>query len=117
MHNHPQQLAPGINTEFLGIGPYGIERYVQVATQEAARTIVEGNYVGIVIVIEKTAVDFEYFLIVTKNIIDRSYNSVVGIRNPNNPLFKLPVIEAREFNTRCEPLKCGRHIIIIESQR
>ena len=58
MHNHPQQLAPGINTEFLGIGPYGIERYVQVATQEAARTIVEGNYVRIVIVIEKTAVDF-----------------------------------------------------------
>ena len=66
-------------TELFSIGTHGIKRYDEVAVDGVVVTIVEGYDVSIVVVLQKLAVDFEYFLIVAEEIAYLSHTHTVAL--------------------------------------
>ena len=64
------QFGIVVSAKKLGVGANGVEADEQVATQFVALAIVEGDDVGIVVVLQVLAVHLQYFLVVTEKIGD-----------------------------------------------
>ena len=68
MNNDAVEFVEKWSTYLLSIGGYCIQRYVNISVHARTRTIIKGNNIGIVIVLEKLAVYGKDLLIVAKNI-------------------------------------------------
>ena len=77
MNNDAMKFVEKRRTHLLRIGSNGIQRYVNISIHARARTIIKGNNIGIVIVLEKLTIDGEDLLIVTENIGEFAYGKTM----------------------------------------
>ncbi len=80
-----------------GIGAHGIERDEEVAREAVALTIVESDDVGVVVVLEILAIDFQNFLIVAEYIGNIAHTFSVRFCHPTHPSTCLSPRDARHL--------------------
>lgn len=95
MDNHTQQFRVIRLGELLRIGANGVERNHHITTDATAIAVVEGDDVGVIVVLEKFAVGVEYVLVVSKNIRQRPHPLSERSGNFFNPTRHSLMIELR----------------------
>ena len=70
MHEYAMEFVVIVFAQHLGIGAHGVEGDVEIACQHCASTIVEGDDVGVVVVLEILPIGGENFLVVAEDIVD-----------------------------------------------
>lgn len=87
------QFAPVWLTKLIGIGADSIERYDDIAGYSALVGIIESDYVGIVIMIEKLAVDLQYLFVVAEKVAYLPHSPALPGRYVEYPFFDGGIIE------------------------
>mgnify|MGYP007099946526 CR=1 FL=1 len=100
VNNNAKQLARIITTESISIASHCIKGNINVSSQEAAGTVVEGNNICKIVMLKKLPVHTEYLIIIAEDIVQSICNTIVRIRNLSNPLFKQLIIKIRAFDAR-----------------
>ena len=72
-------------SEELGIGAYGVERNHNIAVEHIVFTIVEGDDIGIIVVLQELPVHFKNMFVVTEQITHFAYLLSIGGGNAANP--------------------------------
>lgn len=88
MDDDAKKLAVVGDTEPSGVASYGVERDVDVAPEETASAVIEGDYIRKVVMLKKLAVDAEDFCVVAEDIVERVCDTVVRLSHLGNPLLK-----------------------------
>ena len=83
--NHSEQFGSGIHAESFGIAGHGVDADEHVAAQQLPGAVVESYNVGVVIVVEKAAVDLKNCLVVAEYIAQCACNASMAFRNTGYP--------------------------------
>ena len=75
-----------------------IKRDINVAIYACARAIIEGNNVGIVVVLEKLLIDGKDLLIVAEDVVEFAYGVAVLGSGTLDPLFDFSAVNGRHFD-------------------
>ena len=105
VHDNPVKLAPIRFADSLGISAYSVERYKHIAAYHLATRGVEGDYVGIIIVIEETAVNVDNLGIIAKDIRQLADYPAVVLGHLDNPALDKSKVEPGHINATGKPLK------------
>ena len=68
MDDDAVQLVVVLLAKLLGIGAHGVERYHDVAANDARLVVVEGYDVGVIVVAQVLVVYLKYLLVVHKHV-------------------------------------------------
>ena len=99
-HNTHKFLIISTLKEF-SIAFYRVERYKHVARYALAATVVEGDDIGVIIVLQELAIYFENLLIVAEDVSKVANRAPMILRNLRNPLIYSRLINLREFHSLC----------------
>ena len=77
-----------------GIGCNGVERYVNIAIHACARSIIKGDDVGIVVVLEKLLIDGENLLIIAEDIVEVAYGIAILSCGALDPLLDFAEVDS-----------------------
>lgn len=80
------------------VGSDCIKRYIYVTIYARARAIIEGNNVGIVVVLEKLLIDGKDLLIVAEDVVEFAYGVAVLGSGTLDPLFDFSAVNGRHFD-------------------
>ena len=69
VHEHAVQLFVVGTAEEFGVRAHRIERNIEIARKYIGCAVVEGDDVGVIVVLKITTVHIEDFLIVAKNVV------------------------------------------------
>lgn len=114
---HAVQLREIRGAYALGIRGHSIERNEHVSAYELASAIIEGDYVCIVVVAQKLAIDFNDAVIVAKHIGDVTKDAAMLTRHIRYPLLYAGIVDSREVNVLIIPKNRVWHKVKINSQR
>ena len=78
MDDDAMQLAIVRFTQLLGIGAYGVQREKKVAREDVVDRIVEADVVGVVVVVEKLAVDLQDALVAAEDLVHLPHSHPVA---------------------------------------
>ena len=98
MDYNSQQLAIIVNAKLLGVALDGVERDHHVAADAVAVAVVKGDYVGIVVVLEKLPVGSKDVLVVTEYLGQGTHVLVVIAGNSLYPFLHLIDVDGRHLN-------------------
>ena len=82
-----------IDAELFGIGTDRIQRNENIAVERGGCGIIESDDIGIVVVPEELAVDFEFAFIGTEDIIDVAYSKAIAGGHGFNPTDDSALVE------------------------
>ena len=105
MHYHTVQLGTIVGPDKLRVCTNGIERYKHIAGYSAPACIVEGNNIGIVVVLQKLPVNFYNFIVVTEKISQRAKYAAMQSGNLSNPGLQTAPVNVGELHPVGNPLK------------
>jgi hypothetical protein len=95
MDDDTVQLVDERCADLLGVGGNRVERYIDIAVYTCARSIIKGDYVGIVVVLEKFSVDGQNLLVVAEDIVEVAYRVAVLSCGALDPLLDFADINGR----------------------
>ena len=84
-------------TNHLGIAANGVERDENISVDRRFGGVVEGDGVGVVVVLEELPIDFELAFIRAKNVVNFAHLVAVVGRHDANPAADEPRVEHRHF--------------------
>ena len=87
--------------ELLGVGPNGVEAYEEVARYLVFGGLVEGDYIGVVVVPEVLAVYLQNFFVRAEDVADVSGLFPVGLRHCLYPKRYGVLIDGRKGGVFC----------------
>lgn len=87
MNEHTVEFVVIVFTQHLGIGAHGIEGDVEVACQHCSCTIIKGDDVGVVVVLEILPISGEYLFVIAEDIVDFSQSAIVLRSDTAQPGF------------------------------
>ena len=90
-----QLLLVGL-VEPLGIEAHGVEADEEVARDDSGCTVIKGDDVCVVVVLQKLAVDAQDFLIIHKDVGDVAHLATVGGSHSLNPSHDGSLVDGRE---------------------
>ena len=85
VYDNTVQLLVVLSALLLGVGAHGVERYHDVAVQPVALCVVEGDNVGVEVVLQVLPVHLQYLLVVGEEIAYLAYPLAVGGGHSLNP--------------------------------
>ena len=88
MDDDTVQLLLESAAEILGVLPYPVDAYQNVARNDVAFHIVESDDVGISIVVEVLAVDLQNIFVVAKKVTDVPYPLFLFLHHLGDPFFE-----------------------------
>ena len=94
MDDDTVQLVDERCADLFGVGGNCVERYIYIAVYTCARGIIKGNYVGIVIVLEKFSVDGQNLLVVAEDIVEVAHRVAVLSCGALDPLLDFAEVDS-----------------------
>ena len=84
--------------DLLGIGGNGVERYIDISVHARARSIIKGDDIGVIVVLEELSIDGQDFLVVAEYIIEFAHGVSVLSCGAFNPLLNLRKVNGRHVD-------------------
>ena len=78
MDDDAVEFAIVVFIQLLGIGAYGVQREEEVAREDVVDRIVEADVVGVVVVVEKLAVDLQDALVAAEDVVHLPHSLAVA---------------------------------------
>ena len=98
VYDNAMEFVEESGSYLLGIALYCVKRDVDISIYACACSIIKGNDVGIVVVLEELAVNGKNLFVVAENIVEFANRKVVLGSYGTNPTLNLRIVESREVD-------------------